>query len=517
MQIDNNAVQNLTGDGEGFEAAWSEFLFNTNLLKTLKDAGKESLSSIVTAGLRFQGQGWSTLRASRRLWDLTGIAMVKGSISAYRDVWLYTICLWGDLDVNLELGQDQSDAAFALAQSLDTNGHFQDQPEEDSDREDVRFNWDEPEAELPRPLQELWRRAEQGTKRVDLKRLLDSTPRYAGLPARAPENNLGAFGKSRQDRFLRQLQQSLLHVLRLGAAQYDEPDGAASLQCWQYVSQLYWKIQEERKDLSVPGLVKDQQQEVLFSKEDVLQQKSEVNLQRMRMSQFRGQSFTSPRGCSFRAGVLGKGSFRPRFGYKGQSTFSFKGKGQPFGGKAGRPSWSSWTAGRGKGKGFGGKGQGVPFSVGYGSPERIGKDMASVSRFRSPIPCSQKASPMVGKTCSSPGSASHQVWCGTGVFSANTFLQTGAENKGGHFTRNEGNGRVRAGGGSQGSLLGGDKSLGSLVRYSKGGRTWKGKTSPHLGLQGDKSVFGTHSLSFKPLERHLPCPQEGHVGCESGS
>ena len=116
-------------------------------------------------------------------------------------------------------------------------------------------------------MKELWSRAQTQTKKVDMKRLLNSIPVFAGLPARAPENNLGQHARSKQDRFLRLVKQSLLHCLRVGAALAKAPSAEVGLQLWQYKAQLYFKISEERKELSVPGgRRQEREEELLFTK-----------------------------------------------------------------------------------------------------------------------------------------------------------------------------------------------------------------------------------------------------------
>jgi len=59
------------------------------------------------------------------------------------------------------------------------------------------------------------------------------------------------------------------------------------LQAWQLLAETYTKIQTERRELAVPGVSRLQQHqggEVLFTEEDVRQQRMENNLQRISMS-----------------------------------------------------------------------------------------------------------------------------------------------------------------------------------------------------------------------------------------
>ena len=119
-----------------------------------------------------------------------------------------------------------------------------------------------------------------------MRKLLDNAPRFQGLPARAPQNNLGQLGRARSEKVLRVIQQNLLNVLRVMGHQLDRPKIQMDimLQCWQYVAEMYWRVNQERKELSCPGIgaQKDPHQEELFGKDDVQALQSETKLQKMR-------------------------------------------------------------------------------------------------------------------------------------------------------------------------------------------------------------------------------------------
>ena len=75
--------------------------------------------AVLTAGLQFAGTGWTTGRASKMLFDLTGAALVKPTIQPYRDCWLFAVALLTGVDLpSCDLPQEIAEAAFAtLGQS----------------------------------------------------------------------------------------------------------------------------------------------------------------------------------------------------------------------------------------------------------------------------------------------------------------------------------------------------------------------------------------------------------------
>ena len=64
----------------------------------LRKASPEQIVEILLAGSRVTGSGWSTGKASRALYQLSGVALVKPTIVPYRDLWLFAIALITDTD-----------------------------------------------------------------------------------------------------------------------------------------------------------------------------------------------------------------------------------------------------------------------------------------------------------------------------------------------------------------------------------------------------------------------------------
>ena len=102
--MDTDLVTSLTQEGVTFEANWASFMFNMDQAQQLKMATAEQVLAVLQAGAGFQGSGWSTGRASRVLYELTGTALVKAHIEPYRDVWLYALALMCGVNLpNLEM------------------------------------------------------------------------------------------------------------------------------------------------------------------------------------------------------------------------------------------------------------------------------------------------------------------------------------------------------------------------------------------------------------------------------
>ena len=107
MQVEKDLIAKLTSEGAEFETTWTSFMFNMVQAQKLKKAKTEDILNVLRAGLRFKGTGWTTGKASKALWQISGCAMVKSAIDPYRDVWLFAIALMADVDLPiLELSQD---------------------------------------------------------------------------------------------------------------------------------------------------------------------------------------------------------------------------------------------------------------------------------------------------------------------------------------------------------------------------------------------------------------------------
>ena len=140
----------LTQEGAHFEASWSKFMFNMEDALSLKkpEVTKEQVVAILLAGARFQGTGWSTGKASKVLYDLSGVATVKAQIETYRDCWRYTLALLTDVDLPaMELPQGCAEAVFAIVSHVahgpeDRRAKLPVHMEEESDHVQPRVGWD---------------------------------------------------------------------------------------------------------------------------------------------------------------------------------------------------------------------------------------------------------------------------------------------------------------------------------------------------------------------------------------
>ena len=136
------------------------------------------------------------------------------------------------------------------------------------------------------------------------------------------------------------------------------------LQLLQLLAELNWKVQQERRELTVPGIGKRQgAEEGLFTEEDVKQQMAEAKIPKLSMPTQKKVSFQtmggfsgSPSGPhSFLSSVTGnsgssfKGSWKCKAGKGFQGSWQAKGRGFPRGS-------SSWRPGSCKGRGKGNKG-----------------------------------------------------------------------------------------------------------------------------------------------------------------
>ena len=111
------------------------------------------------------------------------------------------------------------------------------------------LDWDEPGVPCPVELAYIWNGVQSGARRLDLKQVLDSIPRFTGLPSKPPENNFRGESNRRDDKERKAWQQSLLHALQLLAAQYSAVKanvGKVTLvqfqQCFELLSEVQGNI-----------------------------------------------------------------------------------------------------------------------------------------------------------------------------------------------------------------------------------------------------------------------------------
>ena len=346
--------QLLSGDENTFNNAWRDLCFDAGKMVALKAEvpDEDTANRLLAAGSNYLGCGWCTSREFRKLFENTGVAIVSAEFGDYQHSFLFGLAIFLGVEVpTFVLSDKQAEAAYALAAHAETimgqpghtleglgqitsgkgedNNMLPNNPGEEEEEEDEEavFGWEEPTVEAPKELQELWGRAASGTYRIEMRKLLEKYPMLRGLPRRAPENNMKGDSKKREDKFLKVIQQHLLHILRVQAHLLASPSQATTLQLWQYIAELYHKVLQERKELSLPGFVGSGKlshlresishrssaapQEVLFSKEDVQNVKAERAINSIGVEKM-GVSNIPLLGRPFRSG-----NRQPRFGYQG--------------------------------------------------------------------------------------------------------------------------------------------------------------------------------------------------------
>ena len=286
----NNLLQG--DDGEG-KQAWSEFLFNVPLARSfLEKVPKETTTACLNQGHKWSGSGWTTSRASRVVYELTGVPLVTSRVEHYRNAFLYAIAMAKEVEIlELDLPDRASEVAYNLCAILcDPNWPYPEQPapgdpagvaqkeEEDAkaEAEIAGLEWDEQTEELPKELKFIYDQVLAGKRKLELRSVLECLPKFSELPARAPENNFRKDGQRSQDRTVKTWQQSLLHILRMQAVLYlgvqngADPKEIETLQQQQFqlACEMYCKMSNWRKEASVPGCVPTGET-VLFEKEEM--------------------------------------------------------------------------------------------------------------------------------------------------------------------------------------------------------------------------------------------------------
>ena len=352
----------LDNTNANFQQAWKSFLFNPEEVRNLTallGEDPQKFQQVLHAGQQWNGEGCTTGFCSKKLFQTASVTLVSSDFADYRNAFLYSLCLLWSLDVlQLTLADKAAEAAFQLFQLYnlqEDNGQAMaiDSPEIEEEDEEHTFSWEEPEYHLPKELARLWQRSEAGSRRLDLKQVLEMLPRWCELPNKPKANNYRADSSKHHDKAFKVAQQQLLHSLRLQACLFSLDSGARdapekeppeanpdsdrqvlSLQLFQYTADCYFKLEAERKELSLPGST--QREDALFGPEDLKMVRFRSNVNRtFTPSMLQGPQHRDRRSKPppFRS----SGRWVPRWQAKGGQS---KGKGAP------------WRSFKGRGKGM---------------------------------------------------------------------------------------------------------------------------------------------------------------------
>ena len=157
-------------------------------------------------------------------------------------------------------------------------GENGDQDDEDL-LDDVVIEWDEQESELPPVLQKLWQGTSQKERKLDVRATLEQVPKFKTLPLAAPKNNFRQLAGNRLDQLHRTWSQTMLHNLRMQATALgalEEIDNTDLLEplillqkSWQLQAELYHKVTDHRREMSIQGSTQSQETDFLFGKEEI--------------------------------------------------------------------------------------------------------------------------------------------------------------------------------------------------------------------------------------------------------
>jgi hypothetical protein len=182
-----NLLQPTTGEGA---KAWASFFLNVDLVRQFSEAmPHDTKKAVLDAGVLWDGTGWNTSKASKKLWDVAGVGLVSGDVNQYKDAFVYSLALAWEIEVpQLTLADRCADAAFSLA-GLWTGNWMEEDPGEEGDpnsephsEAEVRLAWDEPEVDAPAELAFIWKEVAAGKRKLDTRGFLEACPKFKGLP-----------------------------------------------------------------------------------------------------------------------------------------------------------------------------------------------------------------------------------------------------------------------------------------------------------------------------------------------
>ena len=545
----------LNTESQDYNGSWKALLFNVQAVKQVTQeigADVSVAEQLCRAGQSWTGAGLATGTCSKLLYEVTGVTLVSANFADYRDAFLFSLTLWFGLEVlQLDLTEKAAEASFVLAQRYAEGNApgVAGAPEREDEEAGAAYPWDEPEVDLPHDLKTLWDRAVTGTKRLDLRAVLEQVPRWSEIPQKPKQNNYRGDGHSKVDKLLKVAQQQVLHAARIQAAIYcllnsEQPEDGQldfakqlQLQLFQYLGDAFHVLDNERKEHSLPGSTKTD--EMLFGREEIQTVKLQGSVNSTRTFRF---GMFSPRGfplgqCRFRpssfTGGKSKGwNFKTKGGYSG-SFGTYKGFGR------GRFNW-----GRGFGKKgiFSSKGAGSSFpffpqvaskSTGQGGlkcrPEGKAQGQGDLKFSRTvqqPIilPTSDQSSFSVSETkhklvdkssSPSPHYSVDNKWNWRKLALPITSVHSSKKK---FSARNVGIGSFTGLLGNQSS--GGSKSkfqqiFGSLVCVGEKRFSGKKKVEVNHRLQNSKFFFGNKAFQIRPLEKYFSNPKKEHVGLQN--
>ena len=138
---------------------------------------------------------------------------------------------------------------------------------------------DTPDEQPPSDLFFIFQGFCDGSRKLNLKELLDVILKYKGVPVQAPQNNHRQDGKQKLDQVHRAWSQTCLHLLRIHLFNYQNiMKGVVSAlvkqlqqQQFQLLAELCQKITNHRKEWPVPGSGTHDGTVDLFTNEDIKQ------------------------------------------------------------------------------------------------------------------------------------------------------------------------------------------------------------------------------------------------------
>ena len=96
-QVESFIQQLCDAQTEAGKKAWSEFFCDVPLVRAVTATfTQEQAARILAEGARWEGEGLNTSKASRRLFEACGVALVSGDFEVYKNAFLLSFALtWG--------------------------------------------------------------------------------------------------------------------------------------------------------------------------------------------------------------------------------------------------------------------------------------------------------------------------------------------------------------------------------------------------------------------------------------
>lgn len=104
-------------DEENFRNAWCSFFLNEEAVREAVQLPPDVINNIKMTGATWNGYGWDSTKAAKKIREMTQLAMVTNKLPEYLNAFLFSLALSAGIDVpQIELTDKGAEVAFRLSE-----------------------------------------------------------------------------------------------------------------------------------------------------------------------------------------------------------------------------------------------------------------------------------------------------------------------------------------------------------------------------------------------------------------